>query len=321
MRWLSGFGHTRVALLVIAAALLFRVGVQLFRPDPVEQLEPFIGKDLRALEEPEQIRFDNLISKLVPQATRSVYPPKPRSLNPRIWWSYLTAKPKLLPFPIESWYLWKTRDQQGTDRLILFQGMHLWMIPGESMAFVFVMSTNGNLLTECKFSTGWRINIDDAQWLEDVGHSFPCLLVRSSPSINGADITSQYYALLDDSWALVRLEDSTGAFVIVNYHNPNHTIGPDPPKRTPEQWELALHSSNPAEILRTLVWLGGGHSDPPIPDAEDIGVEKFEDASLARNVRARPNVRTAVEALTRSNDSWVREAAANALEGINSRQK
>jgi hypothetical protein len=301
--------------------MFLSAGFQLFHSDPVLQLEPYIGKDLRTLSKSDQIRFDNLISKLIPEARRSVYPLAPQSWNPRAWWNYLTAKPELFRWPLDSWYLWKVRDQQGTDRLIFFQGMPLWMIPRESEAHIFVMDTNGSLLTKCDFSTGWRISIDDARWLDHVGHGFPCLLVCSSPSINGADITSQYYALLDDTLALVRLEDSTGNFETVNYHNPNHTIGPDPPKRTAVEWELALQSPDPAEILRTLVWLGGAHSDPPIKDADHMCVEKFEDAALALEVRARPDVRTAVETLTRSNDSWLREAAANALEAIKRRQK
>jgi hypothetical protein len=206
-------------------------------------------------------------------------------------------------------------DGQGRTRLVLFQGTPLWCIPGNSSAHIFVFDVEGRLLTKCGFSTGWRITIEDAHWQEDSGHGFPCLLVCSAPSINGADITSQYYAFLEGTFALVRMEDSAGELVTVNYHNPNHTIGPAVPERTTEQWEAAVRSSDRAEVLRTLVWLSGDHSDPPLR-LDGISVERFEDASRALEARARPGLRSAVEDLTSSEDRWVQEAAQHAREAI-----
>jgi hypothetical protein len=214
-----------------------------------------------------------------------------------------------------SWYLWRVTDVQGQRRLVLFQGTRLWSIPGSSYAHIFVFDTEGRPLSGCEFSIGQRIEIEDARWQEDSGHDLPCLLVCSAPSINGADITSQYYAFLDGTFALVRMEDSAGNFVPVNYHNPDHTIGPPVPERTAEQWEAAMRSSDRAEVLRTLVWLGGFHSDPPLRE-EGLYVERFEDASRALEARSRPGVRSAVEALTRSEDRWVREAAQHASQVI-----
>jgi hypothetical protein len=204
-------------------------------------------------------------------------------------------------------------DGQGRPRLVLFQATPLWCIPGGSSAHIFVFDIEGHLLTKCNFSTGWRITIEDARWQEDSGHGFACLVVYSAPSINGADITSQYYALLEDTFALVRMEDRAGKSVRVNYHNPNHTIGPSVPERTAEEWEATMRSSDRAEVLRTLVWLGGAHSDPPL---RLEGVERFEDASRALQARARPGLRLAVEALISSEDRWVVEAAQQARKAI-----
>jgi hypothetical protein len=134
---------------------------------------------------------------------------------------------------------------------------------------------------------------------------------RASPSGEAA----QYYAFLKDSFALVRLEDSAGNVVPVNFHNPNHTIGPAVPERTPEQWEAMLRSSDHAEVLRTLVWLGGEHSDPPL-DGDGSSIERFEESNRALVTRRRPGVCERVEALTQSEDSWVREAAQQAREAV-----
>src|SRR5262249_12239573 len=142
-------------------------------------------------------------------------------------------------------------------RLILFEGMHLWRIPGASRARISVMDSKGRRLVVSEFSTGWRIDIDGARWFEDAGHGFPGVLICSTPSIQGANIVSQYYAFLDEGFALVRLQDSEGNFVPVNFEHTHSTIGPSIPRRTAEQWEAALHSSVPSEVIRTLVWLGG----------------------------------------------------------------
>jgi hypothetical protein len=299
------------ALLVLAGAAYW-----LCCPRTVQRLQPYLGQDLRGLREDEQVIFDGLIGRLAPEASVFEQPPRPETWNPRDWYDYYyhpraTRRLEASFFRLQSWYLWRVANGQGQDRLVLFQGAPLTMIPGSSSARIFVFDTDGNQLQKFDFSTGWRITIDDARWLEDSGHGFPCLLVCSSRCINGADIAAQYYALIDDTFALVRLEDSAGNFVPVYYHAPNHTIGPSVPERTAEQWEAALRSPDRAEVLRTLVWLGGEHSNPPLRE-EHIHVERFEDAALALETRARPGTRRAVEALPRSQDSWIREAAQQA---------
>ena len=307
---------TVVGLLFCASCLLLGTALYLFRPGPVQRLQPYIGKDLRALSEDEQIKVDELIGCLAPEA-KQFEPPtrtRPRSFDPLAWRDYFNAKPKLNDIPeglfFRSWYLWRVQE-----RLVLFQGRPLFMIPGSSSARIYIFDTVGRQLTKNEFQTGWRIDIDDARWVADSGHGFPCLLVESSPAILGGGITCQYYAFLQDSFALVRLEDRTGKVVPVDYDSPSHAIGPAVPERTPDQWEAVLHSSDHAEVLRTLVWLGGRHSDPP-PNGDDSYIERFEEANRALVTRRRPGVRTAVEALSRSEDGWVREAAQHAWKSM-----
>jgi hypothetical protein len=307
--------RTVVVWSAVTTLALIGTAYWLWCPGAVERLQPCLNQDLRELREDEQVRFDRLITRLAPEAKTFVLPAHPQTWDLKEWFDYFQTRP--FPFfQLQSWYLWRVTTGEGRDRLILFQGEPLWSIPGSSSARIFVFDTDGKLLNQCKFSTGWRITIEDARWVEDSDHGFPCVLVDSAPSINGGDITRQYFAFLDDRFALVRLEDSSGQFVPVFYHAPNHTIGPAVPVRTPEQWEAALRSLDRAEVLRTLVWLGGDHSDPPIVDAKNICVEPFDEAALALETRARPGVRSAVEALTRSEDRWVREAAQQARQAI-----
>jgi hypothetical protein len=286
-------------------------------PDPLQLLEPYMDQDLRNLSEEEQLRFDSLISHLAPEAKTFAYPSPPQSLDLRGWWNFLKARP--LPgrrlFCPESWYLWQVTNDCEEGRLVLFQGRPLFMIPGNSSARVFVFDGRGNLLSQSDFLTGYRNTIEDAHWLSDCGHGFPCILVDSHNVINGHDVAAQYYALLEDTVALVRLESSTGEFETTIFSTDHFRIGPDFPVRTPAQCEVALHSRNRAEVLRTLVWLGGGHY-PDYPGNRMENRKRFEEATRALETRSRQDVRAAVEALTSSEDSWVREAAQRAWKAI-----
>jgi len=67
------------------------------------------------------------------------------------------------------------------------------MTPDGSAARIFVLDSNGHLLSESTLQTGWCINVIHAAWECDCG--FLCVKV----SAGGRDclhIYSQYYALL-----------------------------------------------------------------------------------------------------------------------------
>lgn len=304
-----------IILSVLASCVLAGTVYYLSRPSPVQRLQPYLGQDLRALSGDEQIKFDGLIGRLAPGARVYARPNPPKTMDPRDWWDYFSAPPRSINFfgHVESWYLWRVANEHDRARLVLFQGQPLWCIPGSSSARIFVFDVEGKLLTESEFETGYRITIEDARWLEDSAHGFPCLLVCSGASINGRDITSQYYAFIEDTFALVRLEDSAGEFAPVYYDHANPCVGPRVPERSVQEWQTALCSENRVEVLRTLVWLGGSHSNPPL---RDENLESYENAVRAMQTRDRPGVRSAVEVLTCSEDRWVREAAQHAWAAI-----
>ncbi len=178
----------RLALLLLSALLCGLAGTVFYlaRGTPVQRLQPYLGKDLRTLSEKEQIKFDGLIACLAPKARAFIRLPLPRSRDPGAWRAYLSGE-RFALFR-RSWYLWQVPDREGQDRLVLFQGQPLWSIPGSSSARIFVFDAEGRLLTDCEFQTGYRITIDDARWLGDNGHGFPCLFVCSRPSIHGHDV-------------------------------------------------------------------------------------------------------------------------------------
>src|SRR5262245_52996507 len=109
--------RAKVALLTLAGAVLVGAAFYDPRPNPVDRLQPFIGKDLRMLSEEERAEFDDIISALLPQANEVIRPKMPRSLNLREWLDYFAAKPVRFRF-FSNWYLWKTVNGQGKIRLI-----------------------------------------------------------------------------------------------------------------------------------------------------------------------------------------------------------
>jgi hypothetical protein len=251
------------------------------------RFQAYVGKDLRKLDDAEQKRFRSILGSIIPET--------------KDWPGCALSEP---------WFVWRVTNEKGSERFILLRVTGLWEIPGASSASIFVLNSAGKVVNQCEFSTGWRIDVVDAELTDHQG--IPCVKVSTAPAIIGADIATQYYAMIDDTFALVRLEDSHGKPLVVNYHNPNHTVGAKPPQRTAQEWEAALRCNHPAEVLRTLIWLGGDHSDPPIRNPGNCWIEKYGDAALVYEARSRPGVRQGLADLTRSPDPWIKAAAKNA---------
>lgn len=205
-------------------------------------------------------------------------------------------------------HLWKL-DEGKRHRIILFEGRPCIPIPGASSASIYVFDPQGKCLSSSSFSTGWRISPTGASPKDASQYGFPVIEVSSAPSGLGGDVAQQYYAFVGDEVALVRLEDSAGSVLRNVYWAPNHTIGPDVPSRTPEEWEAALNANDPADVLRTLVWLGGVHLSSSKEKPKNVDLEKFRDVILVEKVRARDGVQKALRRLVASRDKWIREAA------------
>jgi hypothetical protein len=281
-----------VTLIVAAAWLVSLASVQAQDEKPTKgegtvqeknPLDRFKDRDLRTLSEAERSE----LRKLFPVA----------SGNPRI------SRP---------WYCWKDASTPGNPRFILFQGNKLVNIPGGSSAFVNVQTRSG--VESFVFLTGWRIDLLSATWRQDPVLKRFIIDVCSSGGAensgqNGRDISHQFYGLIGNKLALLRLEDSNGKLVANVYSAPNWTIGPAPPKRTAEEWEKALGSKDEFEVLEGLVWVSGEHFDDQSMRRADTYSEDPKSAALAAEVRKREGVKKAVEAFARSENVYIKEAA------------
>ena len=227
----------------------------------------------------------------------------------------VAAKPERL-FGFEAnWFVWRVPTGNG-ERLVLFQGERIWSIPGTSNARVYLFDMAGRLAGQSSFSTGWRIDIVDAEIVTDKIEGETLIRVSTAPVINGADIAKQYYAIVDDAPVLLRLEDSSGACLANVYSAPNHTIGPEAVARTETEWVRALADPRATEVLRTLAWIGGHHYNPPLENPFGIHIEDFNQATLHLKVRDNPQTKSSVLALTVNANVWISEAARLALATI-----
>lgn len=187
------------------------------------------------------------------------------------------------------------------------------MIPGDSRLQVSVFDHQGKLLDSSDFGAGWRIMITKTRFVYMKTFGREVLEVESQPTINGADVRKQYYALIEDRMRLIRLEDSNGDLRVNFYGSPNHTIGFTDVGRSAEDLEKSLISEDTAQSLATLTWLGGDHLDPQMGEPGYYH-EDLSEARLVEEVRARPAVKKLVNALKDSRNKWVREAARSAAE-------
>jgi hypothetical protein len=115
----------------------------------------------------------------------------------------------------------------------------------------------------------------------------------------GPAFTRQYFALVDARLALIRHEDSEGRATTDNAY---HTLGPTFPLRSPEETQIALSSTNLAELLRTLAWLGGCRPEADLERTldslrqsrleEDLATPSSEDPACARGSGSSRHIRT-----------------------------
>jgi hypothetical protein len=205
-------------------------------------------------------------------------------------------------------------DSKGQKRYALIVESPLLMIPGNSGLSVHIFAQDGSLIRSSAFQTGWRIFVKDVRigYLPQINRE--ALEVRSAPAINGRDVARQLYALINDDVLLIRLEDKAGHLIRNVYGAPNHTFGFTMTGRSTNEWKAALESGDFAEVLATLTWLSGTHSDPTeaVPEVSGMPPVAYEDISearVAREVQRNEDVGRHLKTLLLSQNLWVRQAA------------
>jgi hypothetical protein len=290
-RWALLFALLVVTGISIAGGTWF-LFLRDLRPSFVTQrppLDQFVNQDLRTIGSGSQVSLKELLGECLPERYRT-----------DVGWAY------------EPWYLWRQNPTDDHADFILFEGQHIFMIPGVSRAAVHFLDSTGGYLGCSDFSTGWRIDLDSAIFRSDKVLGVQLIEILTKPIINGCDIRRQVYGVFDHRLALLRLEDSSGQLVVNNYYNPNHTIGPNASARMPDEWEQSLLSIEPARVLEALTWLGGEHRTNLTSALDNIGVENVDSAKTVVEVRNRPNVRNAIDELCQSENQWIKEAAQTA---------
>jgi hypothetical protein len=238
----------------------------------------FLNQDLRHLSPDRKQELEELLFRVLPDKRQQ--------------------NPLANIFEPEPWHLWHSTDAEGNSRYILFEGRDLFIIPGDSYAKVYLLETNGTILEESGFKTGYRINLEGALLRNDKSLGIEVIEVLTHASINGLDIRKRYYGIIGNRIALLRLEDSNGHLVVNG-----DCDGPPVPKRDASEWATILKSSDPAVVLEALHWLSGDHA------LDSSGVCRNHE-SMSRAIEAQPGVQASIQALTASQHPWVREAAA-----------
>ncbi len=75
----------------------------------------------------------------------------------------------------------------------------------------------------------------------------------------GPSTGRQIYGIFENRIGLLRIEDCDGKLIPSRYENREDQIGPSPPKRTKEEWEELLRSSEHTHVLEALTWIAGDH--------------------------------------------------------------
>jgi hypothetical protein len=254
-------------------------------------LRAFAGRDLEKVSPSEKEALDRLLAQLAP-----IPEEKAGYDSPRPW-------------------LLTQLDGDESGRAVLFCGRPGMMTPDASTGRLVVFDPDGSVVQDASFEAGWRIAITSAAAKHHEGRTV--ISVACTADIGGRELEREVFGVLATGEpVLLRLRES-GHAARNAYAFPNHTIGPQFPKRSEEEWEAALASSDRFEILRTLGVLGGRHF---LADDTDYGRamrsvdhEPEDEAQLIRRVRARPGVRSALQDLARATDQWVAEAARLAL--------
>jgi hypothetical protein len=242
-------------------------------------------------------------------------------------------------------YIWKIQSKGKQQNYVVMDSQTLFISPGQQIQSFYFFNNEGSLINTVKFSTGRRMMVNSVSLKITDDFEFPVVKIAAGGfgSFAYSAHTVQYYALLNDSIVLVRLEAKPNYVNVTDNQNlygcEYPAIGPKMPERTIGEWVAALSSDNEADILETLTWLGGSHSTieelerdqkqedefrKNNPNTEFIKKTTLEKCPYIINqiqtyegVKYRQDVLKRLHELSASRKSWIKEAADSVLEGLN----
>lgn len=245
---------------------------------------------------------------------KDLWKDRPSKNDQRYLIGLVGSVPKGFALAPEPWHVWKVgRNQQ--ERYVVLLGEDALTIPGGSSACVQLFDSSLHRIKSWSFQTGWRNTITKAllAYYAEIGQNV--IVLHTARYINGRNVAKQYFAFGNDRLRVVRIENDRGEAVLNEYVYPNYEIGIVPDSTTVEEWVSLLKSSDKADVLSALVFLGGRHiSDPRFADKR-----KSKYAELFLQLIGDTRIRDLIAELTKSDDDWVRQAAILAARGPDDR--
>lgn len=286
----------RVAVFSLASLFTFALGVSAARvgsaflrhqrePSPWQVLLSFENQHLESLSEQNDRAVRGAIEALTGRSNQNVYP----IFVPRLFRTISNTK--------------------GETRYVLVEEAPLVEIPGESRLRVHIFDTTGYLLSGEEFSAGWRLALTDVNidkiYITGVKQD---ALVADGEGCFGGHPSHQYYVVVGNRITLIYFEED-GLMERNDYQDWNLTIGPLIWERSADDWQKALQSDDPAEVMSALIWFGGFHWDGQASPYDEDKPEAEKVAAL----RSREDVLQRIMELTHSPNQWVQTAAEAAL--------
>jgi hypothetical protein len=181
--------------------------------------------------------------------------------------------------------------------------------PGSSTVRLTLLNAKGEVRAKTEFRIGHRCYLGGAS-IDRLPSGIPVVeLTTGLGGGPGPNIACQYYALIGDQFALIRIEQHDGTVGRNSYYVNHFACGPEPPKQAEVRWAADLCGPDQARMMRALVWLGGQHRLVMAGEPNDVQFENVEQAQLARRVRSRSEVVAQLLKLVAVGSVWEREAA------------
>lgn len=200
----------------------------------------------------------------------------------------------------------KISNVQGKNYYVLIGMINPMIVPSNCELQVQLFDSQGTFLKYISFNSGWRMDLTRAkvEFISEISREL--IIAESYPEINGRDVAKQYYGLINDEISLVKLENSKGEIVPNYYYASNHTIGSIPSDLTEQQWINSLNSNDIIEVLATLTFLGGQHSDK---FDQLFAGEKSKRVKLVEKIHANQSVKLKISEFIKSDNRWLNDAA------------
>ncbi len=211
------------------------------------------------------------------------------------------------------WHVWRTdRDQQ--TRYVVLLGGTAATIPGGASARVHLFDRSGKSIDAWSFNVGWRIFLYDASFEYSTALASNLIVLHTAKTINGRDVAKEILAIDKDRPLLVRLENSKGETIPNEYIISEIEVNVTPNAKSVEVFVTLLESSDKADVLSALVFLGGRHLDDPrwirLP-----GPHESKYAAVFQEVIGDPRIQASIMRLTMSDNDWIKQAARLAARG------